>query len=41
VVVVDGDRDTVVPAPFSAAVADAAPRLVDKAVLEGSDHNAR
>jgi fermentation-respiration switch protein FrsA (DUF1100 family) len=38
-VVVYGDRDSVVPARFSAAVADAAPRLVDEIVLEGVDHN--
>ena len=38
-VVVYGDRDSVVPSRFSAAVADAAPRLVDEIVLEGVDHN--
>ena len=38
-VVVYGDRDSVVPARFSAAVADAAPRLVDEIVLQGVDHN--
>jgi uncharacterized protein len=38
-VVVYGDRDSVVPSRFSAAVADAAPRLVDEIVLQGVDHN--
>jgi pimeloyl-ACP methyl ester carboxylesterase len=38
-VVVYGDRDSVVPSRFSAAVADAAPRLVGEIVLEGVDHN--
>jgi hypothetical protein len=39
VVVVYGDRDSVVPPRFSAAVARAAPGLVDEVVLEGVDHN--
>ncbi|HET6560295.1 MAG TPA: alpha/beta fold hydrolase [Marmoricola sp.] len=39
IVVVYGDRDSVVPSRFSAAVADAAPKLVDEVVLEGVDHN--
>jgi fermentation-respiration switch protein FrsA (DUF1100 family) len=39
VVVVYGDEDSVVPARLSAAVADAAPRLVAEVVLEGVDHN--
>jgi uncharacterized protein len=38
-VVVYGDRDSVVPSRFSAAVADASPRLVDEIVLPGVDHN--
>jgi pimeloyl-ACP methyl ester carboxylesterase len=39
VVVVYGDQDSVVPSKLSAAVADAAPRLVEEVVLEGVDHN--
>jgi pimeloyl-ACP methyl ester carboxylesterase len=39
VVVVYGDQDSVVPSKLSAAVADAAPRLVDEVVLKGVDHN--
>lgn len=38
-VVVYGDRDTVVPARLSAAVAQAAPTLVEEVVLPGADHN--
>ena len=38
-VVVYGDQDSVVPSKLSAAVADAAPGLVDEVVLEGVDHN--
>jgi hypothetical protein len=39
VVVVYGDRDSVVPPRLSAEVAAAAPRLVDEVVLAGVDHN--
>jgi pimeloyl-ACP methyl ester carboxylesterase len=39
VVVVHGDRDSVVPSRLSAQVAAAAPRLVDEVVLAGVDHN--
>jgi pimeloyl-ACP methyl ester carboxylesterase len=39
VVVVHGDRDSVVPSRLSAEVAAAAPRLVDEVVLSGVDHN--
>jgi pimeloyl-ACP methyl ester carboxylesterase len=38
-VVVYGDRDSVVPPELSARVARAAPRLVDEVVLHGADHN--
>jgi len=38
-VVVYGDRDSVVPPELSARVARAAPRLVDEVVLPGADHN--
>jgi pimeloyl-ACP methyl ester carboxylesterase len=38
-VVVHGDRDSVVPSRLSAQVAAAAPRLVDEVVLAGVDHN--
>jgi fermentation-respiration switch protein FrsA (DUF1100 family) len=37
--VVHGDRDTVVPPGQSAAVADAAPRLVEHLVVPGAGHN--
>lgn len=37
--VVQGDRDSVVPPAQSAAVAAAAPRLVEHLVLEGAGHN--
>ncbi len=39
VVVVYGDADSVVPPRLSAAVAQAAPELVEEVVLEGVDHN--
>ena len=39
VTVVYGDRDSVVPSDLSARVADAAPALVDRVVIEGADHN--
>ena len=38
-VVVYGDRDSVVPSELSARVARAAPHLVDEVVLPGADHN--
>lgn len=38
-VVVHGDRDTVVPSEQSAEVARAAPALVEEVVLPGADHN--
>ena len=34
-----GDHDTVVPSALSARVADAAPNLVERTVIEGADHN--
>lgn len=37
--VVYGDRDTVVPTELSERVADRAPVLVERLVLEGADHN--
>ncbi len=37
--VVYGDRDSVVPSSLSAQVADAAPDLVERLVIEGADHN--
>jgi uncharacterized protein len=39
VTVIYGDRDTVVPPALSARVADAAPTLVERTVIEGADHN--
>jgi hypothetical protein len=39
VTVIYGDRDTVVPTELSARVADRAPSLVERVVLEGADHN--
>ena len=39
VTVVYGDRDSVVPTALSARVADRAPSLVERVVLEGADHN--
>lgn len=39
VTVVYGDRDTVVPTALSARVADEAPGLVERVVIEGADHN--
>jgi uncharacterized protein len=38
-VVVHGDRDTVVPSALSARVARSAPALVEEVVLPGADHN--
>jgi fermentation-respiration switch protein FrsA (DUF1100 family) len=37
--VVYGDADSVVPTELSARVADEAPSLVDRVVIEGADHN--
>jgi uncharacterized protein len=39
VTVVYGDRDSVVPTDLSARVADEAPALVERVVIEGADHN--
>jgi len=39
VTVIYGDRDSVVPSSLSARVADAAPFLVERMVVEGADHN--
>ena len=39
VTVIYGDHDTVVPSALSARVADAAPNLVERTVIEGADHN--
>lgn len=39
VTVIYGDRDSVVPTALSARVADGAPTLVERVVLEGADHN--
>ena len=39
VTVVYGDSDSVVPTALSARVADQAPSLVERVVLEGADHN--
>jgi pimeloyl-ACP methyl ester carboxylesterase len=39
VAVVHGDADSVVPTTLSARVADRAPTLVERVVLEGVDHN--
>jgi pimeloyl-ACP methyl ester carboxylesterase len=39
VTVIYGDRDSVVPSSLSARVADAAPSLVERMVVEGADHN--
>ena len=37
--VVYGDRDSAVPTRLSAEVADSAPSLVERVVVEGADHN--
>ena len=37
--VVYGDRDTIVPTRLSARVADEAPSLSERVVIEGADHN--
>ena len=37
--VIYGDSDSVVPTELSARVADDAPSLADRVVLEGADHN--
>jgi uncharacterized protein len=39
VTVIYGDRDSVVPTALSARVADGAPTLAERLVLEGADHN--
>jgi pimeloyl-ACP methyl ester carboxylesterase len=39
VTVIYGDRDSVVPTALSARVADRAPALAERVVLEGADHN--
>jgi fermentation-respiration switch protein FrsA (DUF1100 family) len=39
ITVIYGDRDSVVPAVLSARVADQAPSLVERVVIEGADHN--
>jgi pimeloyl-ACP methyl ester carboxylesterase len=39
VTVIYGDRDSVVPTALSARVADRAPTLAERVVLEGADHN--
>jgi uncharacterized protein len=39
VTVIYGDRDSVVPTALSARVADSAPALAERVVLEGADHN--
>ncbi len=39
VTVVYGDQDTVVPTELSARVADHAPSLVERVVVQGADHN--
>lgn len=39
VTVIYGDRDSIVPSALSARVADSAPNLVERLVLEGADHN--
>ena len=39
VTVIYGDRDGVVPTELSVRVADSAPALVERVVLEGADHN--
>ncbi|NYI99979.1 hypothetical protein HNR19_000678 [Nocardioides thalensis] len=39
VTVVYGDRDSIVPTGLSAEVADEAPALVERVVIEGADHN--
>ena len=39
VTVIYGDRDSVVPSGLSARVADQAPSLAERVVLEGADHN--
>jgi fermentation-respiration switch protein FrsA (DUF1100 family) len=40
ITVIYGDRDDVVPTELSARVADSAPALVERVVLEGAGHNA-
>lgn len=37
--VICGDRDSVVPTALSARVADRAPTLAERVILEGADHN--
>jgi uncharacterized protein len=37
--VIYGDRDSVVPTALSARVADRAPTLAERMILEGADHN--
>lgn len=39
VTVVYGDRDSIVPTALSARVADEAPSLAERVVIEGADHN--
>ena len=39
VTVVYGDRDSVVPTELSAQVADQAPALAERVVIEGAGHN--
>jgi len=39
VTVIYGDRDSVVPSELSARVADEAPRLAERVVIRGADHN--
>ena len=39
VTVIYGDRDSVVPTALSARVADRAPTLAERVILEGADHN--
>jgi pimeloyl-ACP methyl ester carboxylesterase len=39
VTVVYGDRDSIVPTELSSRVADQAPSLVERVVIEGADHN--
>lgn len=39
VTVIYGDRDSVVPTPLSARVADRAPSLLERVVIDGADHN--
>ncbi len=39
VTVIYGDRDSVVPTELSARVADDAPTLVERVVIQGANHN--